>query len=57
MTEARLDALDAWADRHYRETLRDDELRDPQLLIESREALDALTALLGIGSVYAFQRG
>ena len=57
MTEARLDALDAWADRHYRETLRDDELRDPQLLIESREALDALSALLGIGSVYAFQRG
>lgn len=56
MTSERLDALEAWAERHYRDSLRADELRDPQLLQESREALDALTQLLGIGSVYEFQR-
>jgi len=31
-------------------------LRDPQLLIESRTALDELTQILKIGSVYPFQQ-
>ena len=34
-----------------------DDLRDPQLLIESRTALDELTQILKIGSVYPFQQG
>ncbi|MEG2463272.1 MAG: N-succinylarginine dihydrolase, partial [Acinetobacter sp.] len=29
---------------------------DPQLLIESRTALDELTQILNLGSVYHFQR-
>ena len=29
---------------------------DPQLLREGREALDALTTILQLGSVYPFQR-
>jgi succinylarginine dihydrolase len=33
-----------------------DDLRDPQLLLESRTALDELTQLLKLGSVYQFQR-
>jgi succinylarginine dihydrolase len=31
-------------------------LCDPQLLIESRTALDELTQLLSLGSVYPFQQ-
>jgi succinylarginine dihydrolase len=48
--------LQRWADRHYRDRLRPDDLTDPQLLIESRAALDELTSLLGLGSIYPYQR-
>ena len=34
---------------------RREHLRDPLLLDECRAALDALTALLGLGTVYRFQ--
>ena len=51
----RLDALEDWVRRHYRDRLSVDELRDPSLLRESRTALDELTQLLGIGHVYEFQ--
>ena len=48
--------LNAWVDRHYRDRLTQADLADPQLLREGREALDELTRLLDLGSVYAFQR-
>lgn len=48
--------LAAWVDSHYRDHLDDDDLADPQLLEESRTALDRLTRLLKLGSVYDFQR-
>ncbi|MFO0827820.1 MAG: N-succinylarginine dihydrolase [Phycisphaerales bacterium] len=48
--------LEAWIDRHYRPELRPADLADPKLLDESRAALDALSALLGLGSIYDFQR-
>ncbi len=48
--------LRAWVEKHYREELHPDDLSDPALLRESRRALDALTQILGLGSVYAFQR-
>ncbi|MEO0484161.1 MAG: N-succinylarginine dihydrolase [Planctomycetota bacterium] len=48
--------LTKWVNRHYRDELRPADLADPALLEESREALDALSALLGLGSLYAFQR-
>jgi succinylarginine dihydrolase len=32
------------------------DLADPQLLHESRRALDVLTRLLGLGAIYDFQR-
>lgn len=47
--------LVTWLERHYREELTSADLLDPQLMIESREALDALTQLLGLGSIYSFQ--
>jgi succinylarginine dihydrolase len=48
--------LEEWVVRHYRETLLPEDLADPRLLDESRAALDELTRILGIGTVYAFQR-
>jgi succinylarginine dihydrolase len=48
--------LNTWVEKHYRDTLSEDDLRDPLLLIESRTALDELTQLLKLGSVYPFQQ-
>lgn len=50
--------LCAWAEKHYRETLSVADLSDLALMDESRQALDALTGLLDLGSdFYPFQRG
>jgi succinylarginine dihydrolase len=46
-----------WINDFYREELRPDDLADPDLLIESREALDVLTELLDLGPLYPFQQG
>jgi succinylarginine dihydrolase len=54
---AMIDRLEAWAKQHYRDRLRAEDLGDPALLDESRAALDALTQLLGLGSIYPFQIG
>lgn len=54
-SEALYTRLDAWVGRHYRDRLAEADLADPQLLIESRTALDELTQILGLGSVYPFQ--
>ena len=54
--EARIDALEAWVRTHYRDRVTPADLADPALLEECRAALDALTAMLGLGAVYPFQR-
>lgn len=48
--------LNQWVDTHYRDQISEADLADPQLLIESRQALDELTQILKLGSVYQFQR-
>ncbi len=48
--------LVGWVELHYRDTLTVAELASPLLLDESRSALDHLTQILGVGSIYAFQR-
>ncbi len=48
--------LIAWVDKHYRDRLALDDLADPALYAECLTALDELTALLELGSVYDFQR-
>ena len=53
---ARHATLEDWVRRRYREDLGAGDLADPQLLVESRDALDELTRILGIGNVYDFQR-
>ncbi|HEY8493818.1 MAG TPA: N-succinylarginine dihydrolase, partial [Myxococcota bacterium] len=47
--------LVAWVERHYRDRLAPEDLADPQLLDESRRALDELTRILGLPSLYPFQ--
>ena len=49
--------LVAWVRKHYRDRLAEPDLGDPRLLDESRRALDELSAMLSLGSVYPFQRG
>jgi len=49
--------LEAWANSHYRDRLSPADLADPQLLVESRRALDELTNILDLGpGFYPFQR-
>jgi succinylarginine dihydrolase len=55
--DAELDrALGDWIRRHYRDRLVLEDLLDPALLDETRRALDELSTLLGLGSVYDFQK-
>ena len=53
--EALLDELERWVDAHYRDRLAPNDLEDPSLLDESRKALDELTTILELGSIYPFQ--
>ena len=50
------DELCAWVDRHYRDKLAPADLADPSLARETMAALDELTRILKLGSVYDFQR-
>lgn len=56
LDEALRAELEAWIVRHYRDRLSFEDLCDPALLVECRTALDELTAILGLGSLYDFQR-
>ncbi len=56
MTDGLYERLVAWVQGHYRDRLSPDDLADPMLLEECRHALDELTGILGLGSVYDFQR-
>lgn len=56
ITPEKADALESWVRQHYRDRLVWADLADPTLLDESRTALDRLTQLLKLGSIYDFQR-
>jgi succinylarginine dihydrolase len=56
LDDALYGALCRWVDRHYRDRLLAQDLADPQLAREGMRALDELTQLLRLGSVYDFQR-
>lgn len=47
--------LQSWINRHYRDYLLPQDLADPSLLEEGRRALDELTTILHLGSLYSFQ--
>lgn len=50
------DKLTRWVHAHYRDRLDAKDLAAPALADESRQALDALTQILQLGSLYSFQR-
>ncbi|MCL1061720.1 N-succinylarginine dihydrolase [Shewanella benthica] len=56
MNDVLFSELNNWIDKHYRDRLSVEDLADPQVLIESRTALDELTQLMLLGSVYQFQK-
>jgi succinylarginine dihydrolase len=49
--------LKQWIEQHYRESLTPPDLLDPNLINEVRTALDRLTQILELGSIYDFQKG
>ena len=55
-SEEKYTQLVSWANKHYRDSLSSDDFADPLLLTESYQALDELTSLLNLGSVYPFQQ-
>ncbi|WP_299007543.1 N-succinylarginine dihydrolase [uncultured Shewanella sp.] len=56
MNDSLFTTLNTWVDKHYRDRLSIQDLADPQLIIESRTALDELTQIMQLGNVYQFQR-
>ncbi len=56
LDDAKLEALESWAKKHYRDRLTPDDLRDSAFMEEALGAIDALTKLLGMGAFYDFQR-
>ncbi|CEK10491.1 N-succinylarginine dihydrolase [Legionella hackeliae] len=56
INEELLTKLELWVKRHYRTQLHANDLADPSLVNESFTALDELTRILALGSIYPFQR-
>lgn len=55
LNDALYERLTTWVETHYRDQLSQDDLGDPMLLDEVRKALDELSGILGLGSIYDFQ--
>lgn len=55
LTDQLYERLITWVEAHYRDELSQEDLGDPMLLEEVRKALDELTGILGLGSIYDFQ--
>ncbi|MFC7290654.1 N-succinylarginine dihydrolase [Hirschia litorea] len=55
MTSDKISRLETWVKNHYRDALAPSDLGDPQLLEETRTALDELSQILELGSIYEFQ--
>jgi succinylarginine dihydrolase len=56
LDDALITTLQDWAGRHYRDRISGEDLGDPQLMEECFAALDELSQILKLGSVYDFQR-
>lgn len=56
LSHERIANLEQWVQSTYPETLTPQDLADPALLKSSRDALDQLTGLLGLGNCYPFQQ-
>lgn len=56
MNDALYERLTTWVEAHYRDSVTQEDLADSMLLEEGRKALDELTGILALGSIYDFQR-
>lgn len=56
LTDTLYDTLVQWVEKHYRDRLTKADLADPRLADEAYHALDELTQILGLGSIYGFQQ-
>lgn len=56
LQEGLYEQLVQWVNRHYRDRLTFEDFLDPQLVNESYTALDELSSLLQLGSLYSFQK-
>lgn len=56
VTEALLNNLEQWVMRHYRNHLHPSDLADPQFIDECLSALDELSQIIALDSIYPFQR-
>ena len=56
LNDKRLELIEDLIEREYRDKLYPDDLKDPNLLDESRRVLDELTQIFGTGSIYEFQK-
>lgn len=56
MDEDKYHTLCQWVERHYRDRVDSDTLLDPLFMTENFTALDELTQILSLGSVYPFQQ-
>lgn len=56
LDEYLFEELEAWIKKYYRDRVAPGDLGDPDLMQDSFAALDALTQILEIGSIYDFQR-
>jgi succinylarginine dihydrolase len=57
MSDWSYEQLNLWVNKHYRDRMHIEDLSDPKLLDECRTALDELTQIMGLGSIYLFQLG
>ncbi len=55
LTDTLYTTLTAWVNKHYRDHLLPGDLQDVHLLQEGKAALDELTQILRLGSLYDFQ--
>lgn len=56
LTPTLYDQLVEWVKKHYRDKLHPNDLADPSLTNESQAALEELSVLLNLGSIYDFQQ-
>jgi succinylarginine dihydrolase len=56
LNEQKYAQLVDWVNQYYRDRLSIEDLIDPQLLVETETALDALTQILHLPSFYPFQQ-
>jgi succinylarginine dihydrolase len=56
LTDLLFAELTSWGEQYYRDQLSPADLADPALAEEGRAALDVLTQILKLGSIYRFQK-